>query len=57
MNHMYVDDCLSGGSTWEDVLSLTDGLKMALEKGGFTLKGFTFSGFDPPEHLNDDEWY
>ena len=27
---------------------------MALEKGGFSLKGFTFSGRDPPEHLSND---
>ena len=37
-----------------DFYFATDGLRIALEKGGFILKGFTFSGFDPPEHLSKD---
>ena len=44
MNDMYVDDCLPGGPTWGGTLKITDELKMALENGGFSLKGFTFSG-------------
>ena len=48
MKDLYVDDCLSGGNTCEDVQSTTDQLKLVLEKGGFTLKGFTISDGDPP---------
>ena len=54
MKDMYVDDCLSGAKSYDERLSNTDELKMALEKGGFSLKGFTFSGHDPPEHLSND---
>ena len=32
----------------------TDHLKLALERGGFKLKGIIFSGYDPPEHLSAD---
>ena len=53
MKDMYVDDCLSGANSYDERLSTTE-LKMALEKGGFSLKGFTFSGSDPPEHLSND---
>ena len=48
---IYVDDCLSGEDTNELTRETTDGLKLVLNKGGFDLKGFTFSGFNPPEHL------
>ena len=48
---IYVDDRLSGEDTDELVRETTDGLKLVLNKGGFDLKGFTFSGFNPPEHL------
>ena len=44
MNDMYVDDCLSGDPSWDETLKIADELKLALEKGGFSLKGFTFSG-------------
>ena len=53
-NDLYVDDCLSGENSIEEIFSTTDNFKLALEKGGFTLKGFTFSGSDPPEHLSKD---
>ena len=42
-------------NSWEDTLSTTDQLTIALSKGGFSLKGFTFSGKDPPEHLSNDK--
>ena len=54
MRDLYVDDCLSGESSKNEVLSTTDDLKLALEKAGFKLKGFTFSGSHPPEHLSKD---
>ena len=54
MNDIYVDDCLSGECSDDERLSTTDELKLALEKGGFSLKGYTFSGYDPPEHLSED---
>ena len=50
MGDIYVD-CMSADKSYNERLSTTDELKMALEKGGFILKGFTFSGSDPPEHL------
>ena len=51
---IYVDDCISGENTMDNLLSTTDGLKLALNKGGFCLKGFTFSGSPPPSNLTDD---
>ena len=52
---MYVDDCLSGTCSAENVKGITDELSIALRKGGFTLKGFTFSKLDPPENLSGDQ--
>ena len=51
---IYVDDCLSGESSWENVLSTTDDLQLVLARGGFAVKGFTFSGKDPPSDLSTD---
>ena len=51
---IYVDDCLSGESSWEKVLSTTDDLQLVLARGGFAVKGFTFSGKDPPSDLSTD---
>ncbi len=50
----YVDDCLSGTESKEDTLRVTDEIQAALAKGGFTVKGFTISGEDPPGHLSAD---
>ena len=47
---IYVDDCLSGEGSLEARCKTTDELKLVLEKGGFTLKGITFSGEKPPEY-------
>ena len=55
MNDMYVDACLPGGPSWDETLKITDELKLALEKGGFSLKGFTFSGHEPPGNLSNDQ--
>ena len=51
---IYVDDCLSGEDSWDNVLSTTDDLQLVLARGGFTVKGFTFSGKDPPCDLSSD---
>ena len=51
---IYVDDCLSGEKSWNKVRISTDNLKIVLNKGGFCIKGLTFSGQDPPEDLSSD---
>ena len=51
---IYVDDCMSGENTLEAVHSCTDNLKVVLNKGGFCLKGLTFSGNHPPTDLTVD---
>ena len=53
-NDIYVDDCLSGDQSVSEVCETTDQLNLALSKGGFILKGFTFSGRNPPEHMSSD---
>ena len=45
---------ISGGNDPEEVRMRTDELKLVLEKGGFTLKGVTISGEEPPPHLSAD---
>ena len=50
----YVDDCMSGTESKKDTLRVTDEIQVALAKGGFTLKGFSMSGEDPPKHLSAD---
>ena len=51
---IYVDDCLSGENLLDKVRETTDNLKLVLNKGGFCLKGLTFSGIDPPKDLSSD---
>ncbi len=53
-NDVYVDDCISGEDTLEERDEATDQVKLSVEKGGFTLKGFTFSGEDPDINLSAD---
>ena len=53
-NDVYVDDCLSGQNTTDDSFERADELDIVLMHGGFQLKGFTFSGFDPPKSLSED---
>ena len=50
-----MDDCFSGDRSYEDTVNVTDGLHGVLAKGGFRLKGITFSGSDPPDHLCNDD--
>ena len=46
---------LSGEHTKSEVNATADNLKLVLGKGGFNLKGFTFSGSDLPEHLANND--
>ena len=57
LKDLYVDDCISGKHTSQEVLSVTDEIKLSLEKGGFTLKGFTFSGENPDVNLSGEQKY
>ena len=52
-NDIYVDDCLSGKNT-ELSLEKADQLELVLNRGGFSLKGVTFSKRDPPNNLSAD---
>ena len=53
---LYMDDSFDGNRTYDETVKLTDDLQTVLSKGGFTLKGVTYSGHDPPEHLcNEDK--
>ena len=55
-NDLYVDDCLSGEVSYEKAVEVTNDLQVVLSKSNFRLKGITHSGFDPPDHLcNDDK--
>ena len=54
-NDIYVDDCMSGEDSYDAVCETTDALKLVLNKGGFDLKRFTFSGFHPPVHLGNED--
>ena len=51
---IYVDDCLSGEDSENLSLKRADELKIVLDRGGFSLKGITFSGKPPPESLSSD---
>ena len=51
---VYVDDCISGEDSLNEAMKNADNLEIVINKGGFRLKGFTFSGSDPPEALSQD---
>ena len=51
---IYVDDCLSGSSTETSALKLSDELKIVVNRCGFSLKSFTFSGYPPCDSLSND---
>ncbi|MEM7375585.1 MAG: hypothetical protein AAF587_43730 [Bacteroidota bacterium] len=51
---VYVDDCLSGAETQEGALNQAERLETVLNKGGFSLKGITFSKQDPNHDLSKD---
>lgn len=44
----YADDCISGEDSMKLANQRADQLKLVLNKGGFFLKGITFSGKNPP---------
>ena len=52
---IYVDDCLSGEDSMKKAMVRADQLELVLNRGGFSLKGVTFSGKDPPSALSADE--
>ena len=51
---VYVGDCLSTANTKEEVMQLADDIQIILSRGGFSLKGFTFSEESPAESLSGD---
>ena len=54
-NDIYLDDCLSGEENVKKVLKRADDLELVLNRGGFTLKGITFTEGDPPSALSIDD--
>ena len=51
---VYVDDCISGEDIRDTAHQRADQLELVLNRGGYRLKGVTFSGEDPPSNLTDD---
>ena len=51
---VYVDDCMSGESSIELAKTRADEFEIVLNRGGFGLKGISFSGEDPPATMSDD---
>lgn len=51
---VYVDDCLSGEVTKEKALQRADELELVLQRGGFSLKGISMTGSNPPSNLSSD---
>ena len=52
---IYVDDCLTGEQDRQTAYTRADQLDLVINRGGFSLKGFAFSGEDPPPSMSDDE--
>ena len=50
----YVDDCATGADSDENVEQLALDMNELLSKGGFTTKGYSFSGRPPPPALTKD---
>ena len=53
-NDIHVDNCLSGEENEQKSLERTDQVELVLHRGGFSLKGVTFSGTEPPNTLTAD---
>ena len=53
-NNIYVDDCIYREQSEREALKRADELEVVLNRGGFVLKGITFSNQDPPESLSND---
>ena len=54
MNDTYMDDCASGTENHDECMRVIDELQIAVGKTGFSFKGFSISGCDPPPHLSHD---
>ena len=54
MNHLYVDDCLSGDNSQSEAEELAGQLTVGMMKGGYVFKYFIFSGEDPPPESSTD---
>ena len=52
--NVYVDDCMSGEVSTDIAYQRADELALVVGKGGFSLKGFTFSGKLPDKQLSSD---
>ncbi|XP_066926194.1 uncharacterized protein [Clytia hemisphaerica] len=50
----YVDDCISGESSITRARERADELETVVNRGGFQLKGVSFSGENPLENLSED---
>ena len=53
-NDIYVDNCISSEQSETEALKRAGELEVVLNRGGFVLKGITFSNQDPPESLSND---
>ena len=51
---VYVDDCITGEESISTAIRRADEMDIVCSRGGFGLKGFTFSGKNPPEKLTQD---
>ena len=51
---IYADDCITGDMSEKHAMKRAAELEIVLNCGGYTLKGITFSKYDPPESLADD---
>ncbi len=54
-NDIYVDDCITAAPKIEVAYNRANELEVVMSRGGFNIKGVTFSGEHPPENLTDDE--
>ena len=53
-NDVYVDDCLTGENSTNLAMQRADEIEIVLSRGGFSLKGFTFSKQKPQESISKD---
>lgn len=51
---IYVDDCISGESSLDKANQRADELELIVNRGGYKLKGITFTGENPQDNLSDD---
>ena len=53
-NDVYVDDYLSGRSTWDELMLVTDQFKIVFIRGGFAITGVPIAGRKPAGNLSSD---